>query len=817
MAMNTNQPYPTIFAFHLADSGGVFTTNSHQEGVLAEHGLSRFTTHALTGNLEKYGDRLRSLAVNENVVFVFQNAERDVPKLANLFGMQPGEIRACKVGIDDLAYGLMYKEPLKSLLSDAQKSSYEYSRYCQQLAQNASLGGINLISDGVADPIRSEKAKEEIVQVSLQESNRALARSELLDGVLTDGRSEELFVVFDMLRQANPAVADRHMRLINMNNDRKLGNTSNHLLFSEAAAAKARYDLRSEMKDILNELDDIAERNPSLFVVSENFESKEGTALLLKDLVELNLNLDKQLLYLQNEDMIELSKDLYNKEPTLLGKMREAEDVGLPSGTDIDLHNYIKRLICYRALNQDLQKLKEYTDKFQHIQQDLGFVPTPVQYAKAVTGRNTGSTGGVYNFNSQGMPALVKSVLVPPEGKQLVSIDFSSMEVAVAASITGNQDLLDAYNQGKDIYAAFGLQANLLKQNADTKNSSLSDLFEQVEKMKMEASKNPEAQVAYDEMRSLGKSFVLPKLYGSGSETLAKSKNLTRAEADILLASFDKTFPEVSTISQQFSSSLNTAFQGGGDVIPLPLQQGHQDCQEYGKKVMVLFNDYHHYNQLYGLFSIPLSPDALEYQNEMRRQGLVPALGGRSTLSVYLNSGDRIVYEKSNQVGIKDLYGAKLFQNINQGAAAAVVREFSDVLQQVTKEKGLEVDFVLDIHDEINMLVDQKDAHHLVDLVEQVKEGSLGVDTSRKVLSDIKWRGDVIIAKNLAGDNPEPTPIKTALTHDQSLNLTMEDEMMQLFSFDNHTLNGASKEYKDDIKGVALSTTQLSANLQPQP
>jgi DNA polymerase len=85
-----------------------------------------------------------------------------------------------------------------------------------------------------------------------------------------------------------------------------------------------------------------------------------------------------------------------------------------------------------------------------------GSLPVPLRYYAAHTGR----WGGDDKLNLQNLPRgkkgapppKLKCAIVPPEGYVLIDSDSSQIEARVLAWLAGQNDLVDAFERGKDVY-----------------------------------------------------------------------------------------------------------------------------------------------------------------------------------------------------------------------------------------------------------------------------------------------------------------------------------------------------------------------------
>jgi len=102
----------------------------------------------------------------------------------------------------------------------------------------------------------------------------------------------------------------------------------------------------------------------------------------------------------------------------------------------------------------------------------------------------------------------MRGLIRPEPGQALAYIDWSSQEIGIAAGLSGDERLIDAYKSG-DIYMAFARDAKIVPADA-TKQS-------------------------HPDKRAVCKTIVLGLGYGMGAETMAARAHITVSEARELL------------------------------------------------------------------------------------------------------------------------------------------------------------------------------------------------------------------------------------------------------------------------------------------
>jgi DNA polymerase I len=127
------------------------------------------------------------------------------------------------------------------------------------------------------------------------------------------------------------------------------------------------------------------------------------------------------------------------------------------------------------------------------------------------TGRNQPSTSKfIY-----GAPKWVRSLIKPEEDFAVAYVDWSSQEIAIAAALSGDTRLWEAYTSG-DPYMAFAIQAGLAPPNA--------------------------TKATHKEVRDRCKQVVLGTNYGMSASGIAQTAGIHELEAKNLLQKHQETY-----------------------------------------------------------------------------------------------------------------------------------------------------------------------------------------------------------------------------------------------------------------------------------
>jgi hypothetical protein len=147
----------------------------------------------------------------------------------------------------------------------------------------------------------------------------------------------------------------------------------------------------------------------------------------------------------------------------------------------------------------------------------------------AKTGRNQPSSAKFIFGPSRWLRGLIK----PRKGYGIAYLDFGSQEIAIAAALSGDPVMIDAYTSG-DPYLSFAIQAGLAPEDA-TKET-------------------------HKAVRNRCKAIVLGVGYGMGAESMAYRAGLQNAEARELLQRYRETYRVFSTWAD---NNVNVALAGG--------------------------------------------------------------------------------------------------------------------------------------------------------------------------------------------------------------------------------------------------------------
>ncbi len=184
--------------------------------------------------------------------------------------------------------------------------------------------------------------------------------------------------------------------------------------------------------------------------------------------------------------------------------------------------------------HRQLAKLKStYIDTLPMlVNKDTGRIHTRWRQTVAATGRISSSDPNLQNIPIRTeLGRRIRSAFIAPEGCELVSGDYSQIELRVLAHLSRDEVLIEAFNSGQDIHTRTAME-----------------IFE-VDEEDVDA-----------ELRRRAKAVNFGVIYGQGDSGLAKSLGISRAEASSFIAAYFRRYRGVRTFMDE---TLEHARAGG--------------------------------------------------------------------------------------------------------------------------------------------------------------------------------------------------------------------------------------------------------------
>ncbi len=238
---------------------------------------------------------------------------------------------------------------------------------------------------------------------------------------------------------------------------------------------------------------------------------------------EFNMNSPRQL----GEVLFEKLQLDPKAKKTKTGQYATSEDVLQKLASK---HEIIQHILEYRTY----QKLKStYVDALpSQIDKEDNRVHTNFSQTTAATGRLASVNPNLQNIPIRTLRGQqIRGAFVSGEGKKIISADYSQIELRLIAEISGEENMIRAFQNGEDIHA-----------------STAAKLF-----------KVPLEEVSKTQ-RSQAKTVNFGIIYGQGAFGLAEQTGLSRTEAKQMIDAYFATYPK---LKEYMAEQVNKARQLG--------------------------------------------------------------------------------------------------------------------------------------------------------------------------------------------------------------------------------------------------------------
>ena len=257
----------------------------------------------------------------------------------------------------------------------------------------------------------------------------------------------------------------------------------------------------------------------------------EGVAVDVAYLSEISIRMERELRELESKIWQEAGEEFNVNSPVKLAQIL-FEKLGYPvlkktaktksSSTGVEVLNELAErgypLPRLMLEFREISKLKgTYVDALPTLADAQGRVHTSFRQTVAATGRLSSSDPNLQNIPIRTAAGReIRRAFVARLGAKLVVADYSQIELRILAHLSGDEALIEAFEQGEDIHRAtaariFGVSRDLVSK----------------------------------EMRNAAKRINFALLYGMAPFTLARDLGVSTAEAKAYIESYFNQFPRV--------------------------------------------------------------------------------------------------------------------------------------------------------------------------------------------------------------------------------------------------------------------------------
>ena len=198
----------------------------------------------------------------------------------------------------------------------------------------------------------------------------------------------------------------------------------------------------------------------------------------------------------------------------------------------------------YQRFKEIKKLLGTYVDKIPQVKEPkINAVYTTYNQYGAKTGRFS-SSDTVSKINLQNIPSKekrIRKIFKARDGYKLVGGDFSQIEPRVLAFLSGDESMINAYKERKDLYAIMGSQVYQLP-------------YEDCREFYPDGTVNAEGK----HRRTTMKSVLLGIMYERGATAIGEQFNKSAEWAQQLIDNFYKSFPKINQYRLKIENMAET-------------------------------------------------------------------------------------------------------------------------------------------------------------------------------------------------------------------------------------------------------------------
>lgn len=208
----------------------------------------------------------------------------------------------------------------------------------------------------------------------------------------------------------------------------------------------------------------------------------------------------------------------------------KSNDDRAPRGTGVDIVKswdipIAKALLQYRKY---AKLVSTYTTLDEYLAKPDNRVHTTFKQYGAKTGRMSSEKPNLQNIPSRGEGAVVRQIFVASPEHYIIGSDYSQQEPRSLAELSGDENMIHAYEQNLDLYAVIGSKLYHTE-------------YENCLEFNPDGTTNPEGK----KRRNNVKSVLLGLMYGRGAASIAEQMKVSVKEASKVMEDFFKQFPKV--------------------------------------------------------------------------------------------------------------------------------------------------------------------------------------------------------------------------------------------------------------------------------
>lgn len=372
-----------------------------------------------------------------------------------------------------------------------------------------------------------------------------------------------------------------------------------------------------------------------------------------------------------------------------------------PRGTGEEILTMLNTPFCKALLEyrETAKLLSTYVDKLpQVVNQKTGRIHCRFKQYGAATGRFSSSDPNLQNIPSKNKE--IRKMFRASEGNVLISADYSQQEPRLLASQSGDQHLIEAYAQNKDIYAWIAEKIYKVP-------------YDECKEFRPDGTKNPEGKKRRDSVKSI----ILGIMYGRGAKAIAEQLGCSTQQAQKIVDTFFDSFPQV-------KKWMNSVLEGARDNGYVETAWGRK------RRLPDVGLAPYEFKCLNGSVASNFDPLDFGTYTSVDSDSVDPLIVEKYTkkLDRAWGSQKRDIINQAYNEGIKITdNGGKIadaerqcVNSIIQGSAADVTKNAMICIHNNSRLKELGCHLIVQVHDEVICECPEQNAKECCDLLSQI-------------------------------------------------------------------------------------------------
>lgn len=402
-------------------------------------------------------------------------------------------------------------------------------------------------------------------------------------------------------------------------------------------------------------------------------------------------------------------------------------DKDKPRGTGEEILNQLDTPLSEAILDyRETQKLlSTYVDKMPSILNPVTHkIHCSFHQYGAATGRFSSSDPNMQNIPSHNKE--IRKMFRGEPGFVLISSDFSQQEPRTLAHMSGDTHLINAYKDGKDIYAWIAEKIYKVP-------------YEECKEFRPDGTKNPEGKKRRDSVKNI----ILGIMYGRGQKAIAEQLKCTPREAQKIIDQFYDSFPNV---KKWMDSVLQNARKNGFVETAWGRKRRLPDVQLSKYDFELLSGG-------------PSTFDPLNFDEDQQEATVDPAVQVKYTKLLDKTWGakdKRSIIQKAREEGIKITdNGGKIadaerqcVNSIIQGSSADMTKLAMIAIHNNQRLKELDCHLLIQVHDEVICECPEENAKEVSELLTSLMIGAAASKITVPMKCDAEvtrvWYGEVL-------------------------------------------------------------------------